>query len=230
VSRPIANAFEYHDHELRGEAAPVITTVPLLFSGLALVSWIQDWEFVGFRWWAWLGLTAPALVLALDLWLGPRGFGFARTRSAGLVLLGMLIVGNLVGLLVLVTVLITARSTDLDGLQLLLPAGAIWVSNVVVFGMCFWELDGGGPTHRPRGSQPPDFQFPQQKTSGVAPDGWRPRIWDYLYTSLSTATAFSATDTMPLTLRAKALMGIEAVLCLVLVTLVTARAVNVLGA
>ena len=61
------------------------------------------------------------------------------------------------------------------------------------------------------------------------PERWRPQVWDYLYTSLSTATAFSATDAMPMTLRAKALMGVESVLSLVIVVLVTARAVNVLG-
>ncbi len=219
---------ETGEYEARTEAAPVVALVPLLIVGLALVSWAEGWEFLGLPWWVWLVLAVPALLLAVDLWLGPRGLGVARTRSAGLVLLGVSVVGNLVGLLVLVAALVMAHGNDLGGGQLLLSAFAIWAANVVVFGMCFWELDGGGPTERARARLVSDFQFPQDSTPELAV-GWRPRVWDYLYTSLSTATAFSPTDAMPLSLRAKALMGTESVLSLVIVVLVTARAVNVLG-
>jgi uncharacterized membrane protein len=216
-------------YEDRAEAAPVVVMVPLFLAGLALVSWAEEWEFLGLAWWAWLVLAVPALLLAVDLWLGPRGLGLARTRTAGLVLLGVTVVGNVAGLVVLVAALVTAQGEDLGGGQLLFSAAAIWATNVFVFGLCFWELDGGGPAERARGRPLPDFQFPQDQTPDLAPEGWRPRVWDYLHTSLSTATAFSATDAMPMTLRAKALMGFEAVVSLVVVVLVTARAVNVLG-
>ena len=216
-------------YEARAEAAPVVALVPLVLVGLAVVSRVEGWEFLGLEWWVWLLIAVPALLLAVDLWLGPRGLGFARTRTAGLVLLGVMVVGNLFGLVVLVAALVTARSHELGGGQLLFTAAAIWGTNVIVFGMCFWELDGGGPSERARSRRLPDLLFPQDQSADLAPDQWRPRVWDYLYTSLSTATAFSPTDAMPLTLRAKVLMGVESVLSLVIVVLVTARAVNVLG-
>jgi hypothetical protein len=217
--------------ELRAEAAPVAALVPLILVGLAVVSRVEGWEFAELPWWMWLVLAGPAVLLTVDLWLGPRGLGIARTRTAGEVLLGALVVGNLAGLAVVVASLVTGGNGDLAGGQLLFSAAAIWSTNVVSFGLAYWELDGGGPTERVRAGGPfPDFQFPQQQTPDFGPEGWRPRVWDYLYTSLSTATAFSATDAMPLTWRAKALMAVEAVLSLVVVVLVTARAVNVLAA
>lgn len=216
-------------YETRAEAAPVVALVPLALVSLAFVSRAEEWAFLGLAWWVWLVLAVPALLLAVDLWLGPRGLGFARTRAAGLVLLGVMVVGNLVGLVVLVAALVTARGDELGGGQLLFTAAAIWATNVIVFGMCFWELDGGGPSERARSRRLPDLLFPQDQSPDLAPEQWRPRVWDYLHTSLSTATAFSPTDAMPMTLRAKALMGFESVVSLVVVVLVTARAVNVLG-
>src|SRR3989442_269443 len=75
----------------------------------------------------------------------------------------------------------------------------------------------------------PDFQFPQMENPGLAPPGWRPGFVDYLYTSLTNATAFSPTDTMPLTQTAKLVMAVQAVAALVTVGLVVARAVNILS-
>jgi hypothetical protein len=83
--------------ELRVEAAPVAALIPLVLVGLAVVSRAAGWEFAEVPWWGWLALAAPAVLLAVDLWLGPRGLGIARTRSAGVVLLVALVVGNLVG-------------------------------------------------------------------------------------------------------------------------------------
>jgi hypothetical protein len=74
----------------------------------------------------------------------------------------------------------------------------------------------------------PDFQFPQDETPELAKE-WRPQVWDYAYVSLTNSIAFSPTDTMPLTLRAKAMMGFESAIAAVTVLLVAARAVNVLG-
>jgi hypothetical protein len=216
-------------YEARAEAAPVVAMVPLVFVSLALVSRAAGWGVLGLQWWVWLGVAAPALLLGVDLWLGPRGLGFARTRTAGLVLLGVMVVFNLFALVVLVAALVTTRSDELGGGELLFTAAAIWATNVLVFGMCFWELDGGGAVERARSRPLLDLQFPQDQAPDLAPEHWRPRVWDYLYTSLSTATAFSPTDAMPMTLHAKALMGFESVVSLVIVVLVTARAVNVLG-
>ncbi|HET9690056.1 MAG TPA: hypothetical protein VFP61_02815 [Acidimicrobiales bacterium] len=113
----------------------------------------------------------------------------------------------------------------------LLASGAsIYLTNVIVFSLWYWEMDAGGPVARTRpGGAPPDFLFPQITQPGVAPDRWRPTYLDYVYTSYTNATAFSPTDVMPLTHRAKALMALQSAVALATVALVVARAVNVLS-
>ena len=118
-----------------------------------------------------------------------------------------------------------------DGATLLGSAAAIWLTNVVVFGLLYWEIDRGGPLGRvgARPSSPyVDLQFPQDSAPQSAPPGWRPVLADYLFVSLTSSTAFSPTDTLPLSRRAKLLMGSEALLSFLTVGLVAARAVNVL--
>ena len=217
-------------YEARWEAAPALLIAPAVLVGLALVSASEGWELHGLSWWIWVVLALPALLVCADIALGVRGVGVVRTRTAALVLLGVVVAGNLVGLGLLVSALVSTSTADLGGGQLLCTAVAIWATNVSVFGLWFWEMDDGGPYRRAgKDRVAPDFQFPQDENPGLKRDGWRPRVWDYLYTSLANASAFSATDVMPLTLHAKLLMAIESVFSLALVVLVTARAVNVLG-
>jgi len=122
----------------------------------------------------------------------------------------------------------------LNGLQLIASAGAIWATNVIVFALWYWELDRGGPDARAAahdGSSEvtyPDFQFPQMENPTLAPADWRPQFFDYFYTSFTNGTAFSPTDTMPLSHWAKLLMMAQSGVSLLIVVLVTARAVNVL--
>jgi hypothetical protein len=218
-------------YEVRREAASVVVIAVALLTALALVSWRKDWELVGVPWWSWLALALPGLVLCVDLWLGSRPVGIAGTRVAALVLLVAIVVGNVVGVCLLVAALVTTKTDDLSGGQLLFTTAVIWMANVVVFGLCYWDLDDGGPFDRARSERShPDFRFPQDETPEVAPPDWQPRVWDYVFVALTSASAFSPTDTMPLTPRAKLLVGVEEVVSLVLIVLVTARAVSVLGA
>ncbi len=160
----------------------------------------------------------------------PAEIGFAGRRGPALGLLTVIVVGNLVGLGLLIAGLTTTKSGDIGGGQLLLTAAVIWLANVIAFGEWFWDVDDGGPFERSNKERTtPDFQFPQDENPQLARQPWQPRIWDYLYVSLMNASAFSPTDTMPLTLKAKLLMGIESTVSLVIIVLVTARAVNVLG-
>jgi uncharacterized membrane protein len=206
----------------------VIVAVAVLVA-LALASREERWELGGARWWIWLILAIPGLLLCIDLWLGASGIRVVRTRVAGLVLLGVIVLGNVVGLVLLVHGLVTESSDQLGGGQLLLTAAAIWIANAIVFGVVYWDVDDGGPFARAmRDRLTPDFQFPQDENPQLARTGWRPRIWDYLYISLTAGTAFSPTDAMPLTLTAKLMHGVQSVVSLVIVVLVTARAVNVL--
>ncbi len=113
---------------------------------------------------------------------------------------------------------------------LLLGSGAaIFITNVIVFGIWFWELDRGGPFARLAGDNPyPDFQFPQMSDPQNATPGWRPTFVDYLYVSYTNVVAFSPTDTMPLSRWAKGMMTLQSMVSISTTALVIARAVNVL--
>ncbi len=120
--------------------------------------------------------------------------------------------------------------TNGDNASLLLGRGAsVYITNILVFALWYWEWDSGGPVARAQGyGGHPDFLFPQMATPAVAPPGWKPTFLDYLYLSFTNATAFSPTDTMPLARWAKMLMLLQSAVALLTVGLVIARAVNVL--
>jgi uncharacterized membrane protein len=116
------------------------------------------------------------------------------------------------------------------------------VTNVIAFGLAYWELDRGGPVSRRVKARPQlphaDFRFPQDEDSDAVREvavgssehsGWVAAFVDYLYFSLTNSMAFSPTDVMPLTTRAKALMGLQAFIAFVILALVIARAVSLLG-
>ncbi len=152
-----------------------------------------------------------------------------RALAVGLILL--INVSNLTSVALLVTQLLVNNS--LSGKVLVTAAAAIWLTNIFVFGLWFWEVDRGGPAKRAMalvdGVQlPPDFLFPQMSIEQLQKMNWRPSFFDYLYLSLTNATAFSPTDTMPLTKVAKALMAFESLVSMVTVLIVAARAVNIL--
>ncbi len=122
-------------------------------------------------------------------------------------------------------------SEGIGGLQLLASSISVWVSNVFVFSLLYWQFDRGGPG--PRAGETvsrSDFLFPQAGASSEdVPPGWRPMFVDYLYLGFSTATAFSTTDVMPLTSRAKMAMMLESSISLVTIVVVASRAINILG-
>jgi hypothetical protein len=117
------------------------------------------------------------------------------------------------------------------GHALVLAGVVIWLTNVLIFSLWYWEIDRGGPGRRlhPAEQLAPDFLFVQMTEPGVAPINWKPMFIDYLYLSFTNATALSPTDTMPLTPRAKSLMLVQALASLVTIGLVVSRAVNILA-
>ena len=214
-------------YEARHEAASAVIIAVVVLVLLAVISRHQGWYLVDVGWWIWLVLAIPGLILCVDIWLGASGVRVVRTRTAALVVLGMVVLGNVIGLVLLIAALVSTSSDELGGGQLLLTAAVTWVANVIVFGVVYWDVDGGGPFERARHDRSRrDFQFPQDEDPRLE---WKPRVWDYLYVALTAGTAFSPTDTMPLTLVAKLLHAIQSTVSLVLVVLVTARAVNVLA-
>jgi hypothetical protein len=128
----------------------------------------------------------------------------------------------------LVIDLLTGHSSDSAG-TLLSSGGIIYAVNVVVFALWYWELDRGGPVARGLGLNAfPDFLFPQMQAGDLVDPDWEPTFLDYLYVSFTNVTAFSPTDTLPLSRWAKLLMMLQATMAVLLVALVIARAVNVL--
>lgn len=123
------------------------------------------------------------------------------------------------------------RAKEVSGLQLLGSSVAVWVTNVLMFSLLYWQLDRGGPEPRASGAgRSPDWLFPQESAPPhIVAAGWHPTFIDYLYLSYSTATAFSTTDVMPLTSRAKLLMMSESGISLMTIVIVAARAINILG-
>ena len=118
-----------------------------------------------------------------------------------------------------------------NGRQLIVSGTLIWLTNWLIFGLWYWELDRGGPGKRAAAHDTaPDFLFPQMADDTIEPRDWRPRFIDYLYTSLTNATAFSPTDTMPLSAMAKSVMGVQSIVSLVTIGLIVSRAVNILAA
>lgn len=116
------------------------------------------------------------------------------------------------------------------GHQLIIAGSEIWLTNVLIFSLWYWEMDRGGPGLRVAGRDgAPDLLFPQMGEDGTRlSPGWRPQFADYLYVSLTNATAFSPTDTMPLSVQAKMVMGLQSLISLVTIGLVVSRAVNIL--
>jgi uncharacterized membrane protein len=116
-----------------------------------------------------------------------------------------------------------------NGRELIVAGMLIWLTNFLIFALWYWEIDRGGPGRRAAGHDgPPDFLFPQMSDDRIEPVDWRPQFIDYLYVSLTNATAFSPTDTMPLTAMAKSIMGIQSIVSLVTIGLIVSRAVNIL--
>ncbi len=151
----------------------------------------------------------------------------ARRRLA-LAVSGLVSATNLVSLALLVHYLVEGGHAQ--GRALIQSGVVLWATNILLFSVWYWELDRGGPVGRFLAVEPwPDLQFPQMENPKLAPAGWRPGYVDYLYLSLTNATAFSPTDVMPLTHTAKVVMGTQSIAALITVGLIVARAVNILN-
>jgi hypothetical protein len=115
-----------------------------------------------------------------------------------------------------------------NGHELIIAGSEIWITNVMIFGLWYWEMDRGGPGRRAAGLDgAPDFLFPQMTEVRLC-SGWRPQFADYFYVAMTNATAFSPTDTMPLSIMAKLVMSLQGLISLITIGLVVSRAVNIL--
>ncbi|NLH71698.1 MAG: hypothetical protein GX456_01435 [Verrucomicrobia bacterium] len=140
------------------------------------------------------------------------------------------VVGGALALLLTLVQAMIHRASDVSGLELLASSIGVWVTNVLAFSLLYWQLDRGGPGARENLQKvKPDWQFPQTGCPDDVPAGWQPTFVDYLFLGYSTATAFSPTDALPLTSRAKLLMMLESTISLVTIVVVASRAINILG-
>lgn len=179
----------------------------------------------------WPLITLESLLLVVLFWLGPaRPSRWASWgRFASRFLLAAITLDNTLSAALLDFRILSGQDSN-DAAGLLGSGAAIYLTNVIVFGIWFWELDRGGPTARGDGRNPyPDFMFPQMANPELAKPDWRPAFVDYLYVSVTNVMAFSPTDTMPLARWAKVMMTVQALVALSTAVLVFARAISVLG-
>lgn len=178
----------------------------------------------------WLLPGLEIVLLVLLIVVNPirlvRRHTLVRVGSLGLVV--TMTLANAGSAALLIQRLLSGQGAD-DAQSLIGNGAAIYATNIIAFGVWYWELDRGGPFGRAAGlRQHTDFLFPQMTTPDAAPPDWEPAFLDYLYVSYTNATAFSPTDTMPLSRWTKMLMLAQSAIALGTVALVIARAVNVL--
>ncbi len=180
---------------------------------------------VGPRWILPVLIALPLVPLSATKHRHPNESQWVRRLT--IFLIGVITVANVTSMALLVHHLLNANVSQ--GRSLIYSAVAVWLTNVIVYGLWFWEMDRGGP-HLRAGVDTllPDLQFPQMENPQLAAPNWRPRFFDYLYTSFANGTSFAPADAMPLSLRAKALFASESIVSLVTIAVVAARAVNIL--
>jgi uncharacterized membrane protein len=207
--------------EPRWPMATAVVAATVLFVGTPHGGRVPGW---------WIGPLLQLILLGILIAQDP---GRIDHRSPTLhrltvALLVIMTTGTVLSVIVLaVDILVAAKGVTATAL--LGRGAAIWVENVIVFSLWYWQFDRGGPAERAAGIPvPPSFAFPENATPELAPAGWRPAYPDYLYLAYTNATAFSPTDTLPVRRWAKLTMMIQSTLSLVIAILVIARAINVL--
>lgn len=150
-------------------------------------------------------------------------------RAVAIFMIAIVNLTNVVSLALLAHFLL--RHGSPNGHELIISGSVIWLTNVLIFSLWYWEMDRGGPGRRAHdGGGPPDFLFSQMGDAlPYAPKDWCPGFIDYLFLALTTATALSPTDTLPLSPLAKILMGTQSMVSLVTIGLIVSRAVNILS-
>jgi hypothetical protein len=160
----------------------------------------------------------PARIIPRRWWL----------RRASLFLAVILAAAVFAATVKLITALVEGGTVTNSATVLLASGALVWLGNILIFGLLYWLLDSGGPVARYLHERPyPDFAFSQQLSPELAPPAWRPRYVDYFILGVTTSTAFSPTDVMPMRAWAKLMMAAQSMISLVVVGLVIARAVNI---
>jgi len=179
---------------------------------------------------AWLLPTLEGLLFIGLTTANPRRINRTSNalRAASVALIALISIANAFATAELIDGLV--NGTEGDSASVLISRGAsVYITNIIVFALWYWEWDRGGPVARAQGLRPyPDFLFPQMSQPDLTPMDWQPNFIDYFYVSFTNAAAFSPTDTLPLSRWAKMLMLVQSAIALLTVAFVIARAINVL--
>jgi hypothetical protein len=204
---------------------PAVALILFMALNIALRVWLPREGAVRVVW------LVPAIeaVLLLLLLVGATGQLARRTpwlRRVAVTFVVLLVLAALWSTALLVYDLVKGIGVTTSPTKLLATGAVVWLGNNLAFAMLYWLLDSGGPIARSVDPTPVDFAFTQHMSPELAPPGWRPVFLDYLHLGFTNATAFSPTDVMPLTHRAKYTMLVQATVALALFGLIVARAVN----
>jgi len=203
---------------------PVVVVTVFMVLDIALRVWLPGQGPLHVPW--LLPSIEAVLVVVLVTSDPSRREERRRLRHVALALVGVLVTAALWATALLISDLIRGKGVANDPSELLAEGAVVWLGNNLAFALLYWLMDGGGPNARTRLRAPVDLAFTQHMSPELAPPGWRPVFLDYLHLGFTNATAFSPTDVMPLTHRAKYAMVLQSTLALALFGLVVARAVN----
>jgi uncharacterized membrane protein len=204
---------------------PAAAVFVFMILNIAMRIWLPREPVIGVPW------LLPALEVAtIGVLVFGRPADLARHRRwlhpTAVTLATLMVVAALWATVRLIDDLIRGSALTNDPARLLAAGALVWLGNNLSFALLYWLIDSGGPTMRARQSLPADFAFTQHMSPELASHGWRPVFLDYLHLGFTNATAFSPTDVMPLTHRAKYTMLVQSTVALALLGLIVARAVN----
>ena len=206
---------------------PITALAVLIVLNIGLRLWLPHEPLVRTP---WLVPGIEVVLLGVLLLADPSRHSGHRARGSmrrvAFTLVALLVAGALLATGLLIHDLIKGAKVAQSPTTLLADGAFVWVGNNLAFALLYWLMDGGGPITRLRHAAPVDFAFTQHLSPEIAPHGWRPVFLDYLHLSFTNATAFSPTDVMPLTHRAKFTMVVQSTVAIALFGLVVARAVN----
>ena len=204
---------------------PAAALVVFLGLNIAVRLWLWNDALVHVP---WLLPATEVVLLVVLLAAGPQSLArrSQRLRRVALTLVVLLVLAALWSTALLVYEIVKGTGVTNSPTELLATGALVWLGNNLSFALLYWMLDSGGPIARLQRTTPVDFAFTQHMSPELASPGWRPTFLDYLHLGFTNATAFSPTDVMPLSLRAKYLMLVQSSVALALFALIVARAVN----
>ena len=206
---------------------PALALLAYMALNVVLRIWLPNDSPVRVR---WLIPALEGVLLVVLLGAKPGDIAAHRKwlRRLAIALVLLLVAAALWATVLLVYDLVKGHGVTQSPEKLLASGAVVWLGNNLAFALLYWLMDSGGPLARSQGGPPVDFAFTQHMSPELAPPGWRPVFLDYLHLGFTNATAFSPTDVMPLRHWAKLTMGAQALISLIILGLVIARAVNIL--